>query len=720
MTEPLVFEICFPSHITRAPTCRPGETIAGVVVLKLNSPMVASHLLLRFCGVERVRRTPVTARTEMTEKRQQLTMMSQKMVMDKEFFHRELLLWGEPRVGSTRIISCDRAHRFHFSFTMPYVNMPTPRQTPDIEISYSLEASLFTEAFDQQRGEKILKDVHKTAAKCFQFEPVVRPLATYELSAPLESVVSMKDAAPAPGEPRLLLPFQSASSKVYMNLHVFNSTPAYLPGETVELLILAPAGKRINSATFQLRENVRCRKSSAPIIDESDVPILWRYSVDLGAPQELVFNKLTKNSLTQDVGMVGRFLFTSNSSSASVQSDNNGPRRVGSLDANEGKGGSNSGRAGEEGLAITEYHKQEARQQQPLSPLAESQEIPANSSSDTLDAQGTTPLLNNTKLSISSPTAPQATGNLVRNRTGSLGNTLQQQHLYPQCFSPTQPAASPTTRMQRPQPDILGGCSVTSPFQQSITASSTISVASPLTASASNYTGASTNRLSRNMADNDDSISDRSSISDTLSIRYQPTKSSFSRTASTTYNALVPSKLGLSVTPVALGGLLAKGSYRFAKIQFTLPPMGDISPISSVFLDYEYTVDISMTLGGSFGTTKRAHGKLPLKIVTCRKAVAAAHTGQRANSSSSQALTDPDSLRDSLSCLDLSLVHSEEAAAHENGSPATTLTEFQFDRKSDVKLDESGNYPCLLSFIQNGERIPAPELEFINIGSNKM
>ncbi|KAJ2816993.1 hypothetical protein IWW50_006308, partial [Coemansia erecta] len=83
MSEPAVFEICFPSHITRIPVCRPGETIAGVVVLKLNSPLVASHLLLRFCGAERVRRSPVAVRTELAEKKQQQTAMLQNMVMDK-------------------------------------------------------------------------------------------------------------------------------------------------------------------------------------------------------------------------------------------------------------------------------------------------------------------------------------------------------------------------------------------------------------------------------------------------------------------------------------------------------------------------------------------------------------------------------------------------------------------------------------------------------------
>ncbi|KAJ1790705.1 hypothetical protein LPJ59_005116, partial [Coemansia sp. RSA 2399] len=341
MAEPTLFDICFPTHITGTPVCKPGDTVAGVVVLKLTSPMAASHLQLKFCGVERVRRTPVaTARMEVAEKqRQQLTVMTQTMVMDKEFFRRELILWGTPRVGCTRIIPCDQAHRFHFSFTMPHVNMPTPRQTPDIEISYFFEASLFTEVFDHQRGGNVLKDIRKTGIKAFGFEPVVQaPLVTHALSAaPLETTVPMLDAVAAAAaaanggggssqstasDPRIssILPFQSSNSgpKVYMNLHVFNSTPNYLPGETVELLILAPAGKKINSATAQLRENIRCRKSSAPIIDESEVPILWRCSVDLTMPQELEFNKLTKSSITQDIGLLGRYLFTNSTTTAPI------------------------------------------------------------------------------------------------------------------------------------------------------------------------------------------------------------------------------------------------------------------------------------------------------------------------------------------------------------------------------------------------------------------
>ncbi|KAJ2723692.1 hypothetical protein GGI07_002487 [Coemansia sp. Benny D115] len=799
MSEPAVFEICFPSHITRAPVCRPGQTVAGAVVLKLTSPLAASHLLLRFYGVERVRRTPVAVRTENSEKKQQQTTMSHQMVMDKEFFRRELVLWGERKVGSARVIPSDAVHRFHFSFTMPYVNMPTPRQTPDIEISYSLEATLVTEMFDQGRGEKVLRDAHKTGVKCFLFEPVIQQRISHGLAAtaPLESIIELKDASfvgnslnnisgasgSTAGDPRYststpsILPFHSPLGKTHMSLHVFHPTPAYLPGETVELLVLAPANKKITSASFQIRENVRCRKSSAPIIDESDVPILWRYSVDIGPPQDITFTKLSKSNLTQDIGMLGRYLFTNHTSlPLGLQTDIAGSgkgiahdhdhqqQHQGQIGLSHSHMGARSISdsstmstrtqstkssgiilKGDEGLAISNLAPTDTRQQQqqqqqapqsrvgiPLSPLAESQEITVsstskssnNSSSDTLNRprSGKSSVGHIAQKSVSNScsasslvsTAPPI---LVRNRTGSLGG-MHSQRLYPGAsqYSPIAPA----------------------PMASSINSSS-----------------GSLHSLPKSIGDAEDSVSDRSSISDTLSIRYQPAKSSLSNFASLARTSSLAggaagnnaiSKLNrLSVTPVPLGGLLAKGSYKFARISFTLPPISEMSPVSSVFLDYEYTVDMYLTIGGSFGTTRKTAGRLPLKIVTMRTAAktssepSGAATISTATGGGGGGLHDPTvddgrSLRDSLSVLNLSIAHPDDGhsgsphplhgGAH-NGSPANTLTDFHFDNGAAAggaasSLESDGGYPCLLSYLQNGEKIPIPELESINIGSNLM
>ncbi|KAJ2705589.1 hypothetical protein FB645_002280 [Coemansia sp. IMI 203386] len=855
MAEPSVFEICFPSHISRAPVCRPGQTIAGTVVLRLNTELQASYLQLRFFGVERVRRTPVSVRTEVTEKKQQQTTMGQKMVMDKEFFHRELLLWGERKIGSQRTLASNTLHRFHFSFTMPYVNMPTPRQTPDIEISYSLEAVLAAQVMDQMKGEKVLRDVHRTGAKCFHFEPVIQQRISHGLaaSAPLESIIALKDAsvvgAGGNGGSVVIgggvasgnnssnnnhgssLPASfPANGKTHMNLHVFHPTPAYLPGETVELLLLAPSSKKITNAAFQVRENVRCRKSSAPIIDESDVPTLWRYSVDLTPPREVAFSKLSKSNISQDIGMLGRYLFTSHTSLPAVLPlPGDIPKQIDAVSVSTSATGGiqlahhpSSGKSisdsstvsvrsqstarikGDEGLAIANLATSSSSDSQPpksaaipLSPLAESQEIGPNSSSDTLDspachslasgrsgghavsrANSVTGLLPAVRLtshpSLSSTSTSSSSGSsasttdatssglaTMRGRKGSLGG-IHTQGLYP---SPNVGylSSSPATASHYPSSCIQ-------------TSSDT-----PLGVSAAGASigGATGHRMSKSLGVSeimDDSISDRSSLSETLSIHYQPPQqqpkpSLSSNLASLTRGAtsysissgggaasqskasgmlLKNSRLS-NITPVPLGGLLAKGSYKFAKISFTLPPVSEMSPVSSVFLDYEYTVDIAMTLGGSFGTTKKTIGRLPLKIVTIRtasKTESFDSHGNVCNLDSSGGLaayydTSNDSgksLRDSLSVLNLSIGHSSEdktssSGIHggstptpllHNGSPANTLTDFQFDSgpKNNADLGSSGiddgSYPCLLSFLQNGERIPMPELEAINIGSNMM
>ncbi|KAJ2158482.1 hypothetical protein GGF46_003740 [Coemansia sp. RSA 552] len=738
MAEPAVFEICFPSHITRVPVCRPGETVAGVVVLKLSSPLAASHILLRFCGAERVRRTPVAVRTELLERKQQTTTMGQKMVMDKEFFRRELVLWGEPKQSSVRIIPSDNVHRFHFSFTMPYVNMPTPRQTPDIEISYSLEASLFSEVLDQQRGEKVLRDIHKTASKHLRFEPVVRQFVSCSgpsSSVPYEVGVPMNDATPPTtmhsgpkaASPALssipLLPFQS-SKRSYMNLNVFQPSSAFLPGETVELLLLTPTGKKITGAAFQLRETVRCRKSSAPIIDESDVPILWKYSVDLTPPQEMSFHKLSRSTLTQDIGMLGRFMFTSHSGPpASLASDRativspHQPQSTKSISDSSsvttaGKPPRNPRGNTDQGLAITNAQLSNSQQQQhqqrlatQLSPLTESQEVAAGhvkDHGDDLDSgkYGSRPQSH----------VPHPASHSIRTRTGSLG-TIQSRQPYQQDYAHPQSATPPA----RSRPTM--STSVSTPYYPA----SLIGLGS---------------RMSKAIHHNpdaiEDSASERSSISDTLSVRYLPTTTkslggstfpSLTRGASIASNAnKYINRVG--VTPVPLGGLLSKGSFKFAKIQFTLPPITEMSPVSSVYLDFEYTVDISMTIGGSFGTSKKAVGKLPLRIATTRTAVKTDRSGS-VDDTGSQALSDPmgstHSLRDSLSCLNLSIAHSDDTplgAGSSNASPATTLTEIHFEGPgSGSKLADS-SYPCLLSFIENGERVPTPELEIINIGTS--
>ncbi|KAJ2890264.1 hypothetical protein GGI21_006232, partial [Coemansia aciculifera] len=339
--------------------------------------------------------------------------MSQKMVMDKEFFRREIVLWGEP--NSLRSVASDTAHRFHFSFTMPYVNMPTPRQTADVEISYSLMANLFTDS---------LNDLHKTSSRCFHFEPVIQQRISHGAAAagPLESIVALKDASAGTSSSQ-----PGAGGKTHLSLHVFHPTPAYLPGELVELLILAPAGKKIVNAAFQLRENVRCRKSSAPIIDESDVPLLWQYSVDLTPPQEISFSKLSKSSVAQDIGMLGRYMFTSEAAAATALPNALAMQKaLPPLPPASSPSEALSPRNTIDASASSVYRRRSGKGQSssetqrasvPLSPLAESQELlgSANSSSQTL---ATVP---GSALATDTSHPPQATAPTGRGRTGSLG-----------------------------------------------------------------------------------------------------------------------------------------------------------------------------------------------------------------------------------------------------------------------------------------------------------
>ncbi|KAJ2814838.1 hypothetical protein GGI24_006250, partial [Coemansia furcata] len=361
-----------------------------------------------------------------------------------------------------------------------------------------------------------------------------------------------------------------------------------------------------------------------------------------------------------------------------------------------GKGGSRKllGR-GDSGLGISvlsedntnddqSQQQQQSRVSMPLSPLAESQEImkSANSSTKTLDTSGSA-------LTTDGSHPPlNAAALTVRGRTGSLGIMHQPSSSTPQLFQ---------------QSYVPISASVLSPPLSRPRLPSTPAIV--MSGQALDNPGS---RLSQSLSTTGETIlednrSDRSSISDSLSIRYRQPSTFGSKllsgnfpslnrgvpsynaamTAAAAAAASLPKYNRLSVTPVPLGPLMAKGSYRFAKIQFTLPPITDMSPVSSVFLDFDYTVDIAMTLGGNFGTTKKAAGKLPLKIVTIRTAAkvgaatentlresavlseavvassAVAGSAERRGSGSEEST---DSVRDSLSCLNLSIASSDDNA----------------------------------------------------------
>ncbi|KAJ1672717.1 hypothetical protein EV182_006629, partial [Spiromyces aspiralis] len=175
MAEPIHFEICFPSHISKVPVCRPGSSIAGTVVIKVGSPLAATYLSLTFIGLERVRCTPFSnsnASFDIPE-HHQTTIVGSSGFMTKEFFRKELILWGDHKKQETCILGCEDSHRFHFTITMPMVNFPTPRETPDAEITYTLVAKLYSQVAGERGKEKVVKAIHSTPVRHFFFEPVV-------------------------------------------------------------------------------------------------------------------------------------------------------------------------------------------------------------------------------------------------------------------------------------------------------------------------------------------------------------------------------------------------------------------------------------------------------------------------------------------------------------------------------------------------------------------
>ncbi|KAJ2768794.1 hypothetical protein IWQ56_002804, partial [Coemansia nantahalensis] len=372
----------------------------------------------------------------------------------------------------------------------------------------------------------------------------------------------------------------------------------------------------------------------------------------------------------------------------------------------------------DDALAISNMHVAGARPQQragvQLSPLAESHEGPGSavSTAEDQDSASAAAIIETSPQPPHSPSlmqCPPVATPQPRSRTGSLG-TLPAAHLYPQSVYGAGPGAALSGAMPHHHSHIA-------PWPRPM--------------------GVVGSRMSKTICpdDMDDSISDRSSISESLSIRYQPTKASpaanfpsLNRGALGTHGSTARTAARSSAGSAPLGGLLARGSYKFARIQFTLPPITEMSPVSSVYLDFEYVVDISMSIGGSFGTTKRALGRIPLKIATVRSAAKPGSLGAACSTEmGSQALTDLTassySLRDSMSCLNLSIAQSDDAPGSgfsSNGSPANTLTEVHFEAPGAAHGDSrlvDGSYPCLLSFIQNGEKVPAPALEFINIGT---
>ena len=192
---------------------------------------------------------------------------------------------------------------------------------------------------------------------------------------------------------------------------------------------------------------------------------------------------------------------------------------------------------------------------------------------------------------------------------------------------------------------------------------------------------------------------------------YSPVPHRDSRSSMTSFIARYEQ---LPLMPVPLGHLLSKDSFRFARIRFIVPPIESLSPVSSVFLDFEYSLRINVTVSSSFGGNRRLAGNIPIRIVTSRK---------YKRDKCDEMPTSSRSYRDSYSSLNLKLNSIPDNASHVSSSP--TLSDAQLggssaDAASESRIpisSSSDNFPTVQSFVQQGQRIPIPVFEAIKISN---
>ncbi|OLY83823.1 hypothetical protein AYI68_g2026 [Smittium mucronatum] len=351
------FEVCFPTHGTKVPTFKPGATVSGTVVLKLDSPLAASFIELSFIGTEDIR---LPSDVDMSsEKNVKVESFSNNQIVNhneakKVFFKKNVLLWGNyiggraghgssingkkisvtgseisnPKrssVSSIQIIDSGSAHTYHFNVTMPKVNMPISKKTPLFEIKYVLKASIYSESKGVSGKKVLVKEIFSTPEKEFRFEPVISENVVIKRgSLPFRSGIFLKEAPSSNKESGGIKKFiksttgaDSAGSEKSLEAILFQPYPSYMPGELVDILVLISGSKSIKSASFDFIEVIKCKKSSAPTIDDSDVPLLWIYKNNIIESQPLNFSKLQKSNVSTELGLMGRFMFTNLNSSES-------------------------------------------------------------------------------------------------------------------------------------------------------------------------------------------------------------------------------------------------------------------------------------------------------------------------------------------------------------------------------------------------------------------
>ncbi|PVU90060.1 hypothetical protein BB559_004808 [Furculomyces boomerangus] len=516
------FEVVFPMHGTKVPTFKPGATVSGTVVLKLDSPIAASYIELKFFGIEEI--YPVLEQIEpsadkkkdKTIRKESLitTINSSKEIMKKTFFTKDVLLWGEyinkkPGITSKKnfniasknkptpvdspirdsqlgtkvqIIDSGIAHTYHFNVTMPKVNMPISKKTDRFEIKYILKASIFSESKVGPGKKSIVKEIYSTSERIFNFEPImIEKVEINRRSLPFRTSVYLKESQQQTSAIKKFIKSgqtasENPSSDKNTEAIIFQPYPSYTPSEQVDVLILIPGNKSIKSATYEVNEIIRCKKSSAPTIDDSEVPLLWIYTKTLDGPSQLHFNKLSKANISTDLGLMGRFMFTN-------------------LNSNESSG------------------------------------------------------LSGTKIKNSFSNASMKSS-----------------------FTPDTPEKKLSKSDNKPQKSFHNK----KHFQE-------------FEGNKSN-TGGTSSVISL-------SIGTPSSRMNMMQ-KFQQDK--------------------VRVVPVPLGNLISNESYKYARIKFNLPSATELCSVPSVFLDFEYSIKLTLNIGGNFGQMKKLSGRIPIRIITKR------------------------------------------------------------------------------------------------------
>ncbi|OMH85927.1 hypothetical protein AX774_g508 [Zancudomyces culisetae] len=536
------FEVMFPAYGSKAPNTKPNGTVQGTVVLKLDSPLAATFIELQYHGIEEVRTIPLeTPASEASEaegggvtkvsmggaKGDTLKELSKKggEWMSKVFFKEEVVLWGSKRRAQVTILDSQDAQTFHFMVKMPEVNMPVSRNTDNYRIRYLVRAVIFSEARSDQ-GRKFMKEIYKTPEKEIKvFPTIMEGCEISKGSAPFRTTLQLRERSKKDED-------GSGSGKVAMEAIVFQPYPSYIPGEEIDVLLLLAGNKSLKPGNCAVVEEIRCRKSSAPTIDESEIPTLWKMRRDITPREPIDFVKLTKSSVQTELGSMGRFMFTNLGSVSDAKSI--------------ARSGSKAG----------------------MTSTMSSRMSTAGMNSST---KGMTATMSKMQLSTAS--------------------RLQEMK-----------------RANRGQ----GG-------------------------------------------------SDR-----------------------------------VQMVPVALGGLLANDSYRYARIKLQLPTADELSPVPSVFMDFEYNLEVTIsTVGFVGGLSKKLIGHIPLKLISSRSINGIDMQGNVVDLGHAE--TTLTGTGDASSKL------AQNSTDNPNYDP--NVHSSQFER----------SFPTLQSFLQYGESIPSPKIDLVKI-----